>query len=976
MKTKFFALLALVLGMVSCAKDFAPEANYGGEVDFTLAVSAPELAVTRADDTDADGKNNSHNSAYGAIDYLTDADWNGVNLRYILEVYDVADDYTNATPIKDRQVKIVDKYEPVKFELRLAPKRDYHFVVFADFVAGDVTVDTPTYEAQKDLGLHHVIGETLGDITIKNDKINDECTDAYFGTLDYNPSHNTHNNNLADQKPLILKRPYSKVRVVATDLAELNLNVEPASVEVVYTASHATAFNAVNGNISSFTSEKTFRGNYNELFKDVEKGGLKNHFYTADYDSRTDVSKSGVERHTHMTLFTDYILATDEQNTIQFTMTVFDKELEDATKQSIKTTAFNTQIPVQRNYLTTIIGNVLTTATEIEVSIDDNFASELNEENVNVKERILLETLINGGVFDLTEDLTITAPTRLKGDAVIRLNGYTLTYDIPSDMEGTGEYAIMTRIENGASLTFVGEGKVVSDGYIASVNEGGVLNISEGTFETESCTLFQSNGGKINITGGEFKAAPYNGDHRYTINFMDSKKQEGLIEISGGRFYKYNPEESLSENPAMNFCKNGYWATEDGDWFIVEKAKDGWYDEAANKVVAYSANDLLKWCWIVNNENRSCNLDVMRNISLPMYTVEDAAADETYKYTTTPITITDGVPSGSNWVTAGAASAEKRYIDGVIEGNGHSINNVTMCSSTQVTGFIGRIHNGEVHNLTFNGANIYSTSSYVAPIAYVEDGAYITNVHTKNSNFYGAGFVAGISAELQERYYNSQYPDGRQKNLPATRMENCSVDANTVVRSTGSVAGGIIGQLYGAILYNSTSKANVTGTVNVGGLVGHMWAYYADRHAYIINCSCEGAVITANDDVAGIVGRSEIHKQTSGTYAYNFIVGCNCDVTINSNGTRVGAIVSYNSHDVNYTSIYGCYAVSNLPVIASGNAKAETSFSFASAADITAEKVAKMNEGVNEYNAFAADYVFPDPFTCKQEMLLPQATLW
>ena len=440
MKARFFAIAAMVLGMVSCAKDFAPESNYGGEVDFTLAVSAPELAVTRAG---ADGQNdgvNGHNSAYGAIDYLTGTDWDGVNLRYILEVYDVADDYTNATPIKDRQVKIVDKYEPVKFELRLAPKRDYHFVVFADFVAGNVTDVTPTEDAQKNLGAHHVIGATLGDITIKNDKINDECADAYFGTLDYNPSNNNINNNVADQKPLILKRPYSKVRVVATDLAELNLNVEPASVQVVYTASHATAFNAVNGTISSFTSEKLFEGNYNALFKDVEKGGLSNHFYTEDYDSRTAVSKSGVERHTHMTLFTDYILATDEQNTIQFTMTVFDKKLEDPTKQPIKTTAFNTQIPVQRNYLTTIIGNVLTTATEIEVSIDDNFAGYYNPEIIFVGNAEQLQKAIDNYV----DGQTILFEADIKGDVVINqyidknyyINGNGYKYDGKIEING------------------------------------------------------------------------------------------------------------------------------------------------------------------------------------------------------------------------------------------------------------------------------------------------------------------------------------------------------------------------------------------------------------------------------------------------------------------------------------------------------------------------------------------------------------
>ena len=359
MKARFFAIAAMVLGLASCAKDFAPEANFGGEVDFKLAVSAPELAATRADAVGING----HSSAFGAIDYLTDAEWSKIDLRYIMEVYDVADDYTNAQPIKDRQVIIVDKYEPVTFELRLAPKRDYHFVVFADFVPQDAS---SLLADQANLGAHHIIGATLGDIQIKNDKINDECADAYFGTLDYNPSHNTHNNNVEDGKPLVLRRPYSKVRVVATDLAELNLNVDPASVKVEYTASHATAFNAVNGEISSYTSATVFESTYNE----ISKKSLANHFYTEGYDAMTAPSETGVERHTHMTLFTDYILATDAQNTIQFTMTVFDGE-----QNPIKTTAFHTQIPVQRNYLTTIIGNVLTTSTEIEVSIDDNFAN-------------------------------------------------------------------------------------------------------------------------------------------------------------------------------------------------------------------------------------------------------------------------------------------------------------------------------------------------------------------------------------------------------------------------------------------------------------------------------------------------------------------------------------------------------------------------------------------------------------------------
>ncbi|MBO5831943.1 MAG: hypothetical protein J6Q95_01445, partial [Alistipes sp.] len=55
-------------------------------------------------------------------------------------------------------------------------------------------------------------------------------------------------------------------------------------------------------------------------------------------------------------------------------MTVYDKN-GDNEENIIKTTEFNTDIPVQRNHLTTIIGNVLTTATEINVIIVDDFAN-------------------------------------------------------------------------------------------------------------------------------------------------------------------------------------------------------------------------------------------------------------------------------------------------------------------------------------------------------------------------------------------------------------------------------------------------------------------------------------------------------------------------------------------------------------------------------------------------------------------------
>ena len=361
MKARFFALAALVLGLASCQQEFDGAATQvGGEVDFQLKVDAKELA-TRAEDGD---NQYGYDSAYGAIDYLCDEadplriDWTDVDLRYTLEVYDA--NGLNAAPVKDRMVQIVDKYEPVTFDLRLVPNRDYQFVVFADFVPQGASAEANT-DIQKNLGLHHVINGTLQNITIKEDAINDECTDAYFATEPIRIS------NSAAQS-IILKRPYGKVRVIATDLAELNLNVNPQRVQVDYTTEVPTTFNAVNGKIGTKVADKSYVAVLN-----VTKEDMSNHLYTKDYDAKTTTNANGETRFTHVTLFTDYILAEKESQTpYNFTLTVFDDQ---AGQNVIKETHFNTDIPVARNMLTTVVGNVLTTATEINVTIDDDFAT-------------------------------------------------------------------------------------------------------------------------------------------------------------------------------------------------------------------------------------------------------------------------------------------------------------------------------------------------------------------------------------------------------------------------------------------------------------------------------------------------------------------------------------------------------------------------------------------------------------------------
>ena len=533
MKARFFALAALVLGLASCQQEFDGAATQvGGEVDFQLKVDAKELA-TRADDGDSQY---GYDSAYGAIDYLCDeadllrVDWTDVDLRYSLEVYDA--NGLNAAPVKDRMVQIVDKYEPVTFDLRLVPNRDYQFVVFADFVPQGASDEANT-DIQKDLGLHHVINGTLQNITIKEDAINDECTDAYFATKPIRIS------NSAAQS-IILKRPYGKVRVIATDLHELNLNVEPKTVKVTYEAAHRAKFNAVNGAIDAEYETVVYENEYN----DIKKTDMSRHIYTGfDTNEYKVENANGEVRNTHMTLFTDYILANPDQESIHFTMEVID-----ADGQTIKTTNFNTDIPVQRNHLTTIIGNVLTTATEINVTIDDNFAGYHDRNVVFVSSARELQEAIDACVEGTT---IIFFEDDIKGDVIIK------------QQEG------INIVLNGNNNKFKFDGTITINGD-ARANGAETLKFEKINFYTKEAKTFIDAPTKIdnrynyshNITveGCTFESETYNEGvvgikllttYNAVIKNVSAKNMHSLAQ------FQSTDNETVIDGAKVENCKNG-----------------------------------------------------------------------------------------------------------------------------------------------------------------------------------------------------------------------------------------------------------------------------------------------------------------------------------------------------------------------------------------------------------------------------------
>ena len=307
---KLFALLALVLGVVSCQTE--PEGFdvvVGGEQEVMLNVSLPE--ATRA------------NSAEG----FNFANLGEYNIRYILEI--AYNDHVL------REVK-TSNTTSTTFPVRLAPGREYTFTVWADLVTA-TTIDKDTWYTTDNF---YDTSAGLSNITFNTNTWtpNTEARDAWTDTKKVTFTG-------ASGIQMDLTRPFAKVRVVATDIAEIRkFDIKPTSAKVEYTTPMYTAFDAVTGKVAGNAEAKTIEFAYSGV------------------DAYEDVTTTN-----SLTLLADYIFVPAD-GIIKFTLGVNGSD-----DKLIKSNTFNTQIPVERNKVTSIVGNVLTQGDDIKVNISNGF---------------------------------------------------------------------------------------------------------------------------------------------------------------------------------------------------------------------------------------------------------------------------------------------------------------------------------------------------------------------------------------------------------------------------------------------------------------------------------------------------------------------------------------------------------------------------------------------------------------------------
>ena len=463
---RFLALAALVLGLAACQTE--PEGlnvNVGGEVDTVVSVSLPE--ATRA--TSDVGFNIADTS-------------DNYEVRYILEIY-LGEEC-------QRHIKVADGAS-VAFPVRLAPGRDYTFVAWADIVEKNATDPEADryYYTQNGLDKISIIENT----EVKWNAM-DETRDAFT-------AKEAITGFSAQAVELKLKRPFAKLRVVATDLEDVvALGLTPATATIAYSQAMPREYNALKNTVSE-ASAKTHT---------ITTYDIDNHVYS--------------DNQGEFTLFADYFFV-PSTGTAKFEFEVY----ADATQTNlIKGTNFNTDIYVEANKLTTIKGDVLTTGANIKIDIENGLDEEKVYEIVEVYNATELQEAINESTEDtvvvLSNDIVLGATASTFATRSASNNSLTIAEGVTTVIDLNGKRISTVEQSTGKHYYAIynyGNLTIKDSGEHGAIVSRGIYNFGTMTLESgkiDACdanggyAVYNQNGSTFVMNGGSVVASNEDGD--------------------------------------------------------------------------------------------------------------------------------------------------------------------------------------------------------------------------------------------------------------------------------------------------------------------------------------------------------------------------------------------------------------------------------------------------------------------------------
>ena len=377
-------------------------------------------------------------------------------------------------------------------------------------------------------------------ISYEGAEANDEKRDAFYAT------RKELKVNGALTETIKLYRPFAQVNFGTADYdAAVAAGVEP--VKSVFTATDvATVFD-------------TFEAEGKEA-KDIVT------FTASALPDETLVTKAGDYK--WMTM--NYILPMGKQDA---------KHISNVTAEFIPETgitvkASSPQTPVQNNYRTNILGNLLTSQVIFNVEIVPIFNEPDNDiDLVNIKNVESLKALFaTGGEATLAADLDLgeTVSVAAGKEVTLDLNGKTVKNN--SNSSAFDVYGSL--VINGEGTVDGGEG---GDNNAVWSRPGGKLTINGGTYTvgadangSGNSTIYTT-GGDVVINGGTFSSAAKYAGRYWTINKQNGSA--GKVEIYGGTFPGFDPANPNTDD-AASYLAPGYISVEtNGVWTVVRGDK-------------------------------------------------------------------------------------------------------------------------------------------------------------------------------------------------------------------------------------------------------------------------------------------------------------------------------------------------------------------------------------------------------------------
>ena len=612
-------------------------------------------------------------------------------------------------------------------------------------------------------------------ISYEGAEANDEKRDAFYAT------RKELKVNGALTETIKLYRPFAQVNFGTADYeAAVAAGVEP--VKSVFTATDvATIFD-------------TFEAEGKEA-KDVVT------FTESALPGETLVTKAGDYK--WMTM--NYILPMGKQDA---------KHISNVTAEFIPETgitvkASSPQTPVQNNYRTNILGNLLTSQVIFNIEIVPIFNEPDNDiDIVNIKNVESLKALFaTGGSATLSEDLVVNEPISVAtgAEVTLDLNGKTVTNTEDLWDEATEKYSIFEVA--GGALTLKGDGTVKAkenDCYALLVSDGGHLIIEDGTYvgNIDALHVYE---GLAEIKGGSYSIQQLcpltgHGPYDFVLNCKNENYAAGKanIIVTGGSFQGFDPANAKSDD-AASYLAPGYISVEtNGVWTVVR----------GDKPVAMTAAELQAY--------------------ITAFAVADSG-DNVIKIGKDIV-----LKEGETWVPA---TIDGYHGAGVITvlGNGHTISGLN--APLFAGGFAG--NSGIiVKDLTLDGVKINDATSDQGIGAFVCNvdsmpTIELDNCHLTNSEIISTGGarVGGLIGWTSGYNKPNDGPVDTYIKITKCSVEGCTISAK------GSV----------------------------GGIIGHAGCNPATYHT-ISDCTVKNCVLTSTDDggwrVGVVVGTANVGKLT------------------------------------------------------------------------------------------------------------------